>query len=151
MSGIPTNKQGIRGENEFIRLLKQRDAVNNLICITLLSRQEDVIEFYHGLKANVPYLIVMNGYECERKEVLDTQENGIDQEYSCIQKSNIKNSDYNIGIHAVRLLLSGIITEYELMNRRKMLFDHNHNLIKMSEAISAKSKKESQKNCCVIL
>lgn len=125
--GVSTNHDGYEDIRSFERLLKNRNADMNRICIILCTDDERIVEIYNNLDKHIERLNIIDEYQTEYKRVKNAQG---------------EKFPYSYGTHMSRIMLSPIFQIYDNMDNIKIVFDKNDNPIKVTE---------NNKKLCVIL
>ena len=104
--GVPTDRQGNVGKDEFERSLKHRDISKSCIGILACSNREEDIGYLNGMDKRVKSLDVIDDYESERVDVLKKQKPGF---------------RYTMGDHVARVLLGPTSNKYDKQDEKRVV------------------------------
>lgn len=122
--GAPTDEDGrstIQARQQFIDVLRQRDADMNRIVILLCTDDDAIVKLYEDIDETIDNICVIDDYQTEKAKVEKCQGDGY---------------NYTQDMHRARFILAGINDIFDKMNERKIY------TISMDRSFSLKISKD---------
>lgn len=119
--GAPTDEDGRstrQARQQFIDVLRQRDADMNRIVILLCTDDDAIVKLYEDIDKTIDNICVIDDYQTEKAKVEKCQGDGY---------------NYTQDMHRARFILAGINDIFDKMNERKILYDKYGSFIQFED------------------